>query len=117
MDPDRGVNLAKKKLEFGYAEELHSEVNENFPSTEFECGTTNLPRISYRNIWKYLIEDVELKKQLSTEKPIVKGYKFYKSGHVLQIFSKKEHNKHYVLSKVHPSMRKGKVYTVKIILC
>ena len=89
MDPDGGVNLAKKKLEFGYAEELHSEVNENFPSTEFECGTTNLPRISYRNIRKYLIEDVELKKQLSTEKPIVKGYKFYKSGHVLQIFSKK----------------------------
>ena len=63
-----------------------------------------------------MIEDVELKKQLSTEKPIVKGYNFYKSGHVLQIFSKKEHNKHYVLSKVLPSMKKGKVYTVKIIL-
>ena len=117
MDPDGGVNLAKKRLEFGFAEELHPEVNENFPSTGFECGTTNLPRISYRNIWKYLIEDVELKKQLSTEKPIVKGYNFYKSGHVLQIFSKKEHNKHYVLSKVNPSMKKGKVYTVKIILC
>ena len=87
-----------------------------FSSTGFECGTVNLPRISYPNIWKYLIEDVELKKQLSTEKPIVKGYNFYKSGHVLQIFSKKEQNKHYVLSKVQPSMKKGKVYTVKIIL-
>ena len=59
---------------------------------------------------------MELKKQLSTEKPIVKGYNFYKSGHVLQIFSKKEKNKHYVLSKVQPLMKKGKVYTVKIIL-
>jgi hypothetical protein len=116
VDPDGGVNLAKKRLELDLAEELHPLVNENFPSTGFECGTANLPRISYRNIWKYLIDDVELKKQLSTEKPIVKGYNFYKSGHVLQIFSKKEHNKHYILSKVQPSMKQGKVYPVKIIL-
>lgn len=108
--------MAKKRLELGLAEEIHPEVNENFPSTGFECGTTNLPRISYRNIWKYLIDDVELKKQLSTEKPIVKGYNFYKSGHVFQIFSKKEQHKHYILSKVLPSMKKGKIYTVKIIL-
>ncbi|CAB4015252.1 Hypothetical predicted protein, partial [Paramuricea clavata] len=33
VDPDGGVNLAKKRLEFGFAEELHPEVNENFPST------------------------------------------------------------------------------------
>lgn len=112
LDPDGGANLAKKRLEFGLPEELHPLVNEKFPATGFECGTVNLPRISYCNIWKYLIEDVELilKKQLSTEKPIVKGYNFFKSGHVLQIFSKKEHNKHYVLSKVQPSMKKGKVY-------
>ena len=115
MDPDGGANLAKKRLEFGL-NELHPLMNKNFPPTGLECGTVNLPSISYHNIWKYLIEDAELKKQLSTEKPIVKGYNFYKSGHALQMLSKKEHNKHYVLSKVLPSMKNGKVYTVKIIL-
>ena len=63
VDPDGGANLAKKSLEFGPTEELHPLTNENFPPTGFECGTVNLPRISYLNIWKYLIEDVELKKQ------------------------------------------------------
>lgn len=40
MDPDGAVNLAKKRLEFGFAEELHPEVNENFPSTGFVCTAT-----------------------------------------------------------------------------
>ena len=60
LDPDGGANLAKKRLEFGLTEELNPLVNEKIPipSTGFECGTVNLPRISYRNIWKHLIEDV-----------------------------------------------------------
>ena len=33
--------------------------------------------------WKYLIEDVEFKNQLSVEKPIVRGYNFSKFGKVL----------------------------------
>ena len=74
-----------------------------------------LPKIRYSNIWKYLIEDVELKRQLSTEKPIVKGYNFYKSGHVLQAFVKREGSTFYVKSKVLPSMKKG-VYIVKSYL-
>ena len=50
VDPDGGANLAKKRLEFGLTEELHPLLNENFPSTGFECGTVNLPRISCPNI-------------------------------------------------------------------
>ena len=117
LDPDGGANLAKKRLEFGLTEELHPLVNEKFPSTGFECGTVNLPRISYRNIYLEVLDrGCRTKTATVYRKPIVKGYNFFKSGHVLKIFSKKEHNKHYALSKVQPSMKNGKVYTVKIIL-
>ena len=98
------------------ANEVSSELNENFPSSGFKLGISELPRISYSNIWKYLIEEVELRKQLGTEKPIVKGYNFFKSGHVLQLFSTKDSNKYYVKSKVLPSMIKTKIYTANIII-
>jgi len=91
-------------------------VKESFPSTGFESGISGLPRMSYSHIWKYLIDDVEIRKQLATEKPIVKGYNFFKSGHVLQIFSKKENSQYYVKSKVLPSMIKKKIYTVNVII-
>ena len=66
------------------------EINENFPSSGFQCGIALLPRISFSHIWKYLIEEVELRKKPATEKPIVKGYNFYKSGHIRQFFQKKK---------------------------
>lgn len=116
MDPDGGVNLAKKKQKLGAVNEVDPELNEKFPSSGFQCGISELPRIAFGHIWKYLIEDVELRKKLSTEKPIMKGYNFYKSGHVRQIFSKKEGDKCFVKSQVLPSMKKGKVYTVKAVL-
>ena len=70
--------MAKKRLELelGLAEEIHPEVNENFPSSGFECGTHNLPRISYTNIWKYLIDEVELKKQLATKSLLLRDITF-----------------------------------------
>ena len=116
IDPDQGVNVARKRLELGLANEVSSELNENFPSSGFKPGISELPRISHSNIWKYLIEEVELRKQLGTEKPIVKGYNFFKSGHVLQLFSTKDSNKYYVKSKVLPSMIKTKIYTANIII-
>lgn len=63
-----------------------------------------------------MIDDVEVKKQLSTEKPMVKGYNLFKSGHVLQLFVKQEKDLFYILSKVLPSMKKGNVYSAKITL-
>ena len=63
-----------------------------FPSDGFECGISVLPRISFSQIGKYLTEDVEIRKKLATEKPIEKGYRFYKSVHVRQMFTKKDEN-------------------------
>ena len=86
VDPDGGVNLAKKRKVLGVAEVFDPEINENFPSGGFQCGIALLPRISFSHSWKDLIEEVELRKKLATEKPIAKGCNFYKSGHVRQFF-------------------------------
>ena len=89
VDPDRGVNLEKKRINSGAADEVDPEIQTDFPLDGFECGISVLPRISFSQIWKYLIEDVEIKKKLATEKPISKGYNFYKSGHIRQMFTKR----------------------------
>ena len=71
VDPDRGLNLEKKRRNSGAADEVDSEIQTDFPSDGFECGILVLPRISFSQIWKYLIEDVEInRKKLATEKPI-----------------------------------------------
>ena len=71
VDPDRGLNLEKKRRNSGAADEVDPEVQTDFPSDGFECGILVLPRISFSQIWKYLIEDVEInRKKLATEKPI-----------------------------------------------
>lgn len=76
-----------------------------------------LPTIGYSQIWKYLIEEVELRKQLSVEKPIVKGYNFFKSGKVLGIYTQIINNRCYIKSQVMPSYAKsGAAYTVRIIV-
>ena len=44
--------------------------NPEFSTDGFQVGISCVPRNGYNHIWKYLIEDVEFKKQLSVEKPI-----------------------------------------------
>ena len=53
-----------------------------------------------------MIEAIDAKKQLSTAKPLVKGYNFYKSGHVSSVFVCLHENKWFIKSKVLPSMKK-----------
>ena len=49
---------------------------------------------------------MEFKKQLSVEKPIVKGYNFYKSGKVEAIYTKQEGELFYVKDQVKSSYDK-----------
>ena len=53
-----------------------------------------------------MIEESDARKQLSTAKPLVKGYNFFKSGHVLTVECREYDGKFYVTSKVLPSMKK-----------
>ena len=63
-----------------------------------------------------MIEGVESKKQLSTAKPLVKGFNLFKSGHVLYIGYLNENQKHYIKRQVLPSIKKDKVYTCFLVI-
>ena len=59
---------------------------------------------------------VDAKKQLSTAKPLIKSFNFYKSGHVLTMKSSNEDTRSYIKSQVLPSMRKTSAYLCFIIV-
>ena len=63
-----------------------------------------------------MIDSMEWKRQLSTVKPLVKGYNFFMSKHVLSAYQQKKDAKHFVKSQVLPSMKKKMVYTCYIRL-
>ena len=79
--------MQKKRLKLGLIQEVSPTCNAEFPADGFQVGISCVPRMGYNHIWKYLIKDVEFKKQLSVEKPVVKGYNFFKSGKVLGLYS------------------------------
>ena len=68
VDPDGGVNLQKNRLKLGLIQEVNPTCNAEFPTDGFQVGISCVPRIGYNHIWKYLIKDVEFKKQLFVEK-------------------------------------------------
>ena len=112
--------MEKKKAELGLLSKNKDNVPlelKQFPGKGFKVGLSRIPTIGYSQIWKYLIEDVQLKRQLSVEKPIVKGYNFYRSGKVLGLYSQQINGVHCIKSQVMPSYAKtGAAYTVKIIV-
>ena len=77
-----------------------------FAQDGFEIGISSVSKVGFGQIWKYLMEEVEFKKQLSVEKIIVKGYSFFKSGKVLGLYSKTENGLFYVKSQELPSYSK-----------
>lgn len=115
-DPDGGINVLKKKAQLGVLDNAEPELSPTFPKEGFSCDLSGMPKITFGNIWRYMIDCVEVKKQLSTAKPLVKGYNFYKSGHVLFISHLADKGKHYLKSQVLPSMKKQAVYTCYIVL-
>lgn len=115
-DPDGGVNLLRKKAQLGVLENQEPEVKDSFPKEGFQPDIKALPKISFGTVWRFMIEGVECKKQLSTAKPLVKGFNFFKSGHVLSIGHLQQNGKHYIKSQVLPSMKKDKVYTCYLVI-
>ena len=63
-----------------------------------------------------MVACLDARKQLSTAKPMVKGFNFYKSGHVLNVKSCLKNNKTFIKSLVLPSMRKTSAYSCFIVL-
>lgn len=121
IDPDGGINLENKRRGLGLQEDQETATLVDFPTKGFVVGINSKLHVGYPQIWKFLIDDVELKKQLSVEKPIVKGYNFYKSGKVQGIYTKQQEELFYIKSQVKSSYDKQddkhkNIYTVKIIM-
>jgi len=91
-------------------------VKTSFPNEGFSENLEGLPEVNFKTIWTHMVACLDAKKQLSTAKPLVKGYNFYKSGHVLTIKPCKKDHSAFVKSQVLPSMKKTAAYTCFIIL-
>jgi len=115
-DPDGGINLQRKKAQLGVLESTAPDVSHSFPKEGFKTDISGMPKVTFGTIWHYMIDGVECKRQISTAKPLVKGYNFYKSGHVLFISHLAENGKHYIKSQVLPSMKKKAVYACYLVL-
>ena len=58
-----------------------------------------------------MIEAVTCKKQIARARPLLKGYNFVMSNHVLAMYHLEKDRKNYIKSQVIPSMKKSTVYT------
>ncbi|CAH3144356.1 unnamed protein product [Porites lobata] len=116
VDPDGGINLRKKRLELSLEQDISPSIDVAFPQDGFEVGISSVPKVGFGQIWKYLMEEVEFKKQLSVEKRILKGYNFFKSGKVLGLYSKTENGLLYLKSQVFIFKDWADVYYKKSIL-
>ena len=111
------MNLARKRAKLGLLDKITpAKLPSSFPSDGFLEEVSLLPEINYGVIWRYMIETCDGKKQLSTAKPLVKGFNFFKSGHVLSIQCQKLNDHLNVKSQVLPSMKKTKAYSRSIVL-
>ena len=116
-DPDGGVHLARKKVLLGVMDEVDPpHVTDIFPKDGFREDLTDLPFVNFGTVWKYMIESSNAKKQLSTAKPLVKGFNFFKSGNLVKVTVCSRENKWYLKSQVLPSMKKSSIYNCFILL-
>ena len=113
-DPDGGIHLARKKLELGLLDIVEPDLKDTFPSEGYSETLHGLPVVNFKTIWSYMITCVDAKRQLSTAKPMVKGFNFYKSGHVLSVKSHHKNALSYIKSQVLPSMKKTSAYSCYI---
>lgn len=115
-DPDNGANIMKKKADLGLLDKKEPQTNGKFPKEGFNSDLNALPKVSFGTIWRYMIDSVDSKKQLSTAKPLVKGFNFYKSWNVHSIHHLKESGKHFIKSQVLPSMKNNLIYQCQIVM-
>ena len=73
-DPDGGVHLVRKKVLMGIADEINPAITDLLAKDGYHYDLSNLPDVNFGTVWKYMIESFNAKKQLSTAKPLVKGF-------------------------------------------
>ena len=105
QDPDGGIQVLKKKAEAGRLESTPNDEANTFPKDGYNLDLSNVPKVTFGTVWKFMIETVSWKKKVATAKPLVKGYNFLKSNHVVSISHQVKDGKHYVKIQVLPSMK------------
>ena len=86
-DPDGQLCMLRKKARLGVLESAEPELPQSFPKEGFSDDLMKIPKLTFGTVWKYMIEGVSAKKKIATGKPLVKGYNFFKSGHVLKVLA------------------------------
>ena len=117
IDPDDGVNLAKKKARLGLCENISPKSPDEFPTEGYNNDLSDVTVVDYNMIWKFMVQNVS-GKGTSTAKPLIKGYNFFKSGHVVKL---EKHNLSedrlcHLRGEILPSMKKSTSYTALITL-
>ena len=117
IDPDGGVNLAKKRARLGLYKNLSPKSPNEFPTEGYNDDLSDVPVVDYNMIWKFMVQNVSGKGTF-TAKPLIKGYNFFKSGHVVKL---EKHNLSedglcHLRGKILPSMKKSTSYTAFITL-
>lgn len=110
-NPDGGVHELRKKAEAGLLDETSPTEMLSWPTEGYQTDLSRAPKVTFATIWRFMIESIECKKQIATAKPLVKGYNFYMSNHVLAMYHISKDSKHFIKSKVLPSMKKSKIYS------
>ena len=117
VDPDGGINIAKKKDQLGLYENISPESLKGFPSEGYTDELSDV-HVDYNMIWKFMVQNVA-GKGTSTAKPLVKGYNFFKSGHVVKLEKISNLNDDglcHFRGRILPSMKKTTVYSAFITL-
>ena len=118
VDPDGGINIAKKKAQLGLYENISPESLKGFPSEGYTDELSDVPHVDYNMIWKFMVQNVA-GKGTSTAKPLVKGYNFFRSGHVVKVEKISNLNDDglcHIRGRILPSMKKTTVYSAFITL-
>ena len=108
--------MKRKQAEAGVLPQCKPEIESSFPKNGYSTNLSTCPKVTFGTIWRYMIDRVSTKKQIATAKPLVKGYNFFMSNHVLAMFHCKANGKHYIKSQVLPSMKKSTVYACFLVL-
>ena len=108
--------MKRKQAEAGVLPQCKPEIGDSFPKYGYSTNLSTCPKVTFGTIWRYMIDRVSTKKQIATAKPLVKGYNFFMSNHVLALFHCKSNGKHYIKSQVLPSMKKTAAYACFLML-
>ena len=58
IDPDGGVNLAKKKARLGLCENISPKSPDEFPTEGYNDDLSDVPNVDYNMIWKFMVQNV-----------------------------------------------------------